>query len=196
MASSYYYLQQPRHRWGDYGYTLVHGYGRIDEATKVCRLQRTGPFVPPFTQPGAIVVADAVRIALEASRLAGFSFVPVVKERIVALDWHQWDPSGDPKEYPESGEPEDYILAGVHSPHAASAMGDLWALQIPSVARVQRDRPIVESLRELHLVLGTTQGLDFVRSPDVGHCFVSSRARDWLQAHVGEWVEFEPASVR
>lgn len=152
--------------------------------------------MPPFTQPGAVVVTGAVRIALEVSGLSGFSFLPVVKEKIVALDWHKWDPSDEPEEYPESGEPEDYIDAGVHSPHAANAMGDLWALQIPAVARVERDRPIVESRRELHLVLGTTQGLDFVRSPDVGHCFVSSRARDWLQAHVRDWVEFEPASVR
>jgi hypothetical protein len=138
-----------------------------------------------------------MRRQLERSGLTGFSFVPVVKDKIVELNWHEWDRDlPDPEEFPESGEPEDYIDAGEHSPKAAQAMGELWALKIPELARVERDRSIVDSRHELHLVLDTTQGLDFVRSPDVGYCFVSEQAKNWLQARVGEWVEFEQASLR
>lgn len=196
-AAAYYYLLTPNHRWGDYGNTLVHGYGGIDEEAKVCRLQRTGPFVPPFSKPGAVVVTDAVRQELEQSGLTGFTFIPVVKKKIVALDWHEWDQDAPyPAEYPDNGEPEEYIDSGEHSPAVAAKMGELWALDIPEVARVERDQSIVESRRELHLILATAQGLDFVRSQDVGYCFVSRRARDWLKARFSKWVEFEPTSER
>lgn len=198
MAMRYFFLDHPNDRWGDYGNTLVHGHGGIDEARGVFFLRRTGPFIPPFTQPfGLIVVTDSIRRQLEHSGLIGFLFVPVVKEKIVELNWQDWDRDlPEPEEFPESGEPEDYIDAGEHSPQAAQAMGELWALRIPNVARVERDRSIVASRSELHLVLDTTQGLDFVRSPDVGYCFVSERAKNWLQARVDEWVEFERVSVR
>ncbi len=62
-------------------------------------------------------------------------------------------------------------------PSTAQAMSNLWALRIPQVARVERDDEVVKLRRELYLVLHTTQGLDFVRSPSVGHCFVSERAK-------------------
>ena len=197
MAARYFFLDRPKDVWGGYGHTLIHGYGAIDEARNVCNLFRTGPFIPPFTQPNAIIVTNLIRRQLERSRLTGFSFVSVFKKKIVELNWHEWDrDSPDPEEYPSSGEPCDYIDAGVHSPRAARVMGDLWALKIPEVARVERDSEIVESRRELYLVLKTTQGLDFVRSPDVGYCFVSEQAKNWLQAYVGQWVEFELASTR
>lgn len=196
MAEPYFILRHPSHRWGDYGDVLVHGYGGIDEG--VCRLQRTGPFIPPLTMPGYdIVVTAPLRRELEQSALTGFSFVSVEKTKVVEVPWHEWNPeSPDPGEYPEGGEPAEYIDGGEHSPAAAEALGELWALAIPAVGRVERDRPIVESSRELHLVLGTTGGLDFVRSPDVLHTYVSDRARTWLAARVGDWVEFEEASIR
>lgn len=192
----YYILKRPPFRWGDYGDVLAHGFGGIDEG--VCRLQRTGPFVPPLTMPSCdVIVTDPIRHDLERSALTGFSFVPVVKAKVVELPWHEWDAeSPEPDEYPPNGEPEEYIDGGEHSPAAAAALGELWALAIPEVARVERDRRIVESSRELHLVLSTTQGLDFVRSPDVLYVYISERARAWLVGRVGEWVEFEAASVR
>jgi len=198
VTTPYHYLDTVSNHWGDYYDALVHGALDLDEDTGESRLRRAGPFIPPLTQPDpGIVVTDALRKELERSGLTGFTFVPVVKEKIVAIDWHEWDPAGaEPDEIPESGEPEDYVDDGEHSPEAAAAMGELWRLEIPELARVERDRRIVASRAELHLLVATTNGLDFVRSPDVGYCFVSDRAREWLETHAGEWVQFEEASLR
>lgn len=198
MGTLYFRLKQPNDKWGDYGNTLIHGHGHIDKGDGFYRLRRTGPFIPPFTQPfRAIIVTDMLRRQLECSGLTGFSFDPIVKEKIVKLNWHEWNRElPAPREYPKSGEPEDYIDSGEHSLEAARAVGELWALKIPRVARVERDRPIVRSMNELHVVLDTTMGLDFVRSPDVGFCLVSEQAKTWLQTNVGQWVEFVQASVR
>ena len=54
------------------------------------------------------------------------------KKHIVDLDWTTWDLNAeDPPHYPESGEPEDYILSGDHSESLAGRMGDVWELVIP-----------------------------------------------------------------
>jgi len=197
MTTNYFFLLKPIDKWGDYGHTLIHGHGAIDEENGVCNLFRTGPFIPPFTQPNAIIVTDFLRRRLERSRLTGISIIPVHKKKIVELNWHEWDrDAAEPELYPDSGEPNDYIDGGEHSPRAARAMGDLWALRIPKVAQVMRTRPVVESTRELRLILASTRGLDFVGSEDVGYYFVSERAKNWLQAHVGDWVTFELASTR
>jgi hypothetical protein len=157
----------------------------------------TAPSTRKRIAVSSIVVTNVIRNGLEQSGLTGFSFVPVVKEKIVHLDWHLWDQQSPyPTVYPEGGEPGNYIDAGGHSPTTAAELGELWALSIPAIARVERDRTPIESRRKLHLVRTTTHGLDFVRSPDVGYCFVSRRARDWLRTNAGEWIAFEPASER
>ena len=196
MANHYFILNRPRHKWGDYGETLVHGHGGIVDG--ICRIERVGPFIPPITMPGyEIVVSDSVRAELEESGLTGFSFIPVVKAKVVRLDWHQWDwQSSAPAIYPETGEPEDYIDEGDHCEVTAKALGDLWAILVPEIARVERDRPIVESPDELHLLLDTTQGLDLVGSKDVRYHYVSERAKDWLLSRFRPWVQFQEASVR
>jgi hypothetical protein len=198
MAARYFYLLEPLHQWGDYGDTLTHGHFHFNEEDGTYHLSRTGPFIPPITQPfDGIVVTDAFRQELMKSELSGFEFMPVVKDKIVEIPWHEWDADlPDPPEFPESGEPEDYIDAGIHSERTSASIGDLWALQVPKIARVERDRGTVESKAELHLVLATTKGMDFVRSPDVGYFFVSECAKKWLKSHCDKWVEFEEASIR
>ena len=52
--------------------------------------------------------------------MSGFVFLPVNKTRIVELHWHEWDLSTDhPREFPKSGEPEDYILERHPNPRVA-----------------------------------------------------------------------------
>lgn len=134
LANQLYTLGAPPHRWGDYGNILVHGMADF-AADGTTRLIRTGPFVPPISQPAfTVVVTDAVRAAMEAQGFVGFDFAPVVKHRIVRLDWQGWDSSADePAEFPESGEPEDYIMQGVHDTRAAREMGELWELRLPPI---------------------------------------------------------------
>jgi hypothetical protein len=116
------------HPWGDYYDILLNGMScHLDRTEGLIQLERTGPFVPPISFPGIsdIVVTDAFRRQLEASGLSGLRFQPVIKRRIVRLDWHLWD-SGveEPAEYPADGEPESYILERSHSASTANQIGD------------------------------------------------------------------------
>lgn len=196
MLNRCYILDSAPAPWGDYGEMLTHGMATIS-AEGVVQLERTGPFIPPISFPGMVpIVTQALREELELSGLTGFSFGPVVKQRIVQLDWHLWDRTRpDPKKYPFEGEPEYYIECEKHSPAAAEAVGELWALWIPKIARVKRDQRIVESRSQLHLVASTMKSSDFAGSDDVGFYFVSEKAKAWLEARVREWVAFEEASL-
>lgn len=190
----YYIIGSPNHKWGDYGNTLVRGYASIVDG--VCRVQRTGPFVPPIVVGSAIVVTQALRDEMKAEKFTGFRFIRAEKYKIVDLPWHEWNQDSPyPAEYPESGEPDDYIERGQHSAAVAAQMPELWGLHIPRIACVRRNRPIVRSRRALRLVAESTKGRDFVRSRDVLLCYVSARAKKWLQARVGEWVTFEKATM-
>ena len=104
---------------GDYGHFLVHGMtAHLPRVDDKLRLERAAPFIPPITFPGIgdILVTDHVRKALAATEFVGIGFRPVVKARIVRLDWQRWDKTSDePKLYPPTGEPEDYILRRRHS---------------------------------------------------------------------------------
>ena len=81
--------------WGDYGAILVHGMSRhLPRLDGLIRLERTGPFIPPITLPGIgdVVVTHKFRAAIERTGLAGLSFAPVIKTRIVEFRWELWDP--------------------------------------------------------------------------------------------------------
>ncbi len=195
--ADYYILGSPKQPWGDYGDALFHGYVEYDDASQSFLVSRAGPFVPPVSQPfNAILLTDALRLSLLNSGLSGFTLQPVVKQKIVDIDWQQWDLTApEPDEYPDSGVPEDYIAEGEHSPLLAEKMGALWVLNVGGAARVERERSIVRSNQELRLVLASTHGLDFVRSLDVGYCFVSERAKIWLSAHTADCLTFEAIAI-
>ena len=87
-------------------------------------LERTGPYIPPITLPGDIVLTSEARNLLEVSGLSGFSFLAVEKALIVELHWESWNLTADePAEYPESEEPEDYIHGGSLGIRRRSARG-------------------------------------------------------------------------
>jgi hypothetical protein len=141
------------------------------------QLERTGPFVPPISFPGIadVVVTDSFRTALEGSGLTGFTFQPLIKARIVDLDWSAWDQlSSDPPVYPSSGEPEDYILERPHSEEMAARIGDLWEVCLEAHDPVERVWEI---------------GIDWFCGRT--ELWVSERAKDWLQRQAGRWIAFE-----
>ncbi|MEX0642069.1 MAG: hypothetical protein WD468_05180 [Pirellulales bacterium] len=197
-------------------------------------LVRTGPFVPPVSFPiGHCVVTDSFRKELESSGLRGLAFAPVLKHHIVELHWEEWDRTKElePWQLPESGL-EGYFLDHAHSPQAAAAMGHLWELCPPRLARITNDRPrldlatarrmfkdmvgkpiselprYVEPVVTYYLVRewSAVGDHDFFRasppppnplgSEGSPRIFVSERAKDWLEAHVGEWVDFEELKIQ
>jgi len=115
--------------WGDYGHILQHGMtAHLSRADNLLQLERTGPYIPPITFPGIgdVVLSSHAKQLLESSGLTGFGFRPVKKVLIVELHWDKWDWTADePEQFPDSGEPEDYILGQQHNPSASAALSDV-----------------------------------------------------------------------
>jgi hypothetical protein len=181
--------------WGDYGDILQHGMG-AHSARRDGRMQleRTGPYIPPVTFPGlkGFVLTSAARLLLESSRLTGCTFRPVDKKLIVELHWEEWNLNApEPASYPETGEPEDYILGQPHSSEAAKQLGDLWEVVIPPTVNVLQSRSIVEFSKELTISSATWNGADIFASGDVGYTFFTERAQNWFSGNFGEYVVFE-----
>jgi hypothetical protein len=181
-------------RWGDYGDILQHGMSsHSPKQDGRLALERTGPYIYPITQPGIgdVVLTSPARLLLESSGLTGFSFRPVEKILTLELHWELWDLRTDlPPHFPDSGEPEDYILGQPDSALASTGLGDIWELAVPNSATVLRPKSTVKSYKELRLDLGTWNGTDLFRGDGYGSILFTERARDWFSETWGKYVEF------
>ena len=180
--------------WGDYGHILQHGIAaHLPSADGRLALERAGPYIPPITLPGIgdIVLTSEAQKLLELSALSGFSFLPVEKTLVVELHWETWNLDAEqPAEFPESGEPEGYILGKPHSPNAATELGELWEIVVPSTATILRPRSVVSSYKELRIDLNTWNGSDLFRGEGYGSILFSERARNWFCEHWEKYVQF------
>lgn len=183
--------------WGDYGDMLVHGMTmHLDRVDGMIRLERTGPFVPPFSVGMHVVVTDETRRRLQDSGLTGAAFLPVVKARIVHLPWEEWDRRvAEPPLYPKSGEPEDYILERPHDPRTAQNLGDLYEVVVAKSGRMERVADSRETIgyTTTRLIPESWDGSDFFGAEGVMHTFVSERAKRWLEEAFPDYVSFSPA---
>jgi hypothetical protein len=181
-------LESPETPWGDYGSILLHGMSSRDTRSGNLVIERTGPFIPPITMPGLsdIVITASARAALESGHFSGAVFKPIIKKRIVHLDWHLWDKtSPDPRKYPAGGEPENYILGRRHSAEAAEALGELWEFHIPETPGLQLAGGAVSA--------SLYSGEDICRGSQWGYVYVSVRFKEWLENHFPADVRFVPA---
>jgi hypothetical protein len=193
-------LERPESPWGDYGDILRHGMSshlsRSPEG--LIQLERTAPFIPPISFPGfEIVVTDEFRARLTASALTGCEFEAVHKARIVKLPWHTWDlQAEEPAEFPESGEPEDYLLEREHSATLAAALGPLWRLVLAEAADIERESTEDRWNDRIYLITSTWTGADLFLARSVRYVFVSDAAQAWLTKEVGEHVSFRECLLR
>ena len=179
-----YRLRNRATNWGDYGDVLVSGMtshrGRQNDQLQ---LERTGPYVPPLINSGIghIVITDIVKEKLKASDLSGITFKPVIKRHIVELNWTTWDLSTEePPVYPDSGEPEDYILAGQHSESVSEVMGNLWELVLPTRGTFNDKTFIDVDLQ-----------VDIFKADNRGYILVTDKAKVWIEGNAADWVTFE-----
>jgi len=193
-------LEPPESSWGDYGDMLRHGISAQSDSTPdgLIQLERTGPYIPPISFPGfAIVATDECRRRLEASGLKGLAFRPVQKARIVQLPWHTWDLTAEePPEYPDSGEPEDYIREREHSPAMAEAMGPLWQFVLTEGAETERESAEDRWNDRIYVRTATWTGVDIFHATGVGYVFVSEAAQAWLSKELPEHVAFRDCLLR
>jgi len=159
-------------------------------------LERTGPYVPPISFPGfEIVATNECRRRLETSGLKGLAFRPVRKARIVEFPWHTWDLAAEePPEYPDSGEPEDYILGREHSPALAEEMGPLWELVLTEGIEIERELDRYDD--RIYVRTATWTGVDIFHATGVGYVFVSEAAQAWLSKELREHVAFRDCLLR
>jgi hypothetical protein len=186
--------------WGDYGSILIHGMtAHLPRKENRLQLERTGPFMPPISFPGVgdVIVTDEFRRELAGLPFAHLEFCPTVKARIVEYHWEKWDRNApDPEEYPETGEPEDYILSRPHSPKIADALGDVWQVVLPEGVTVEAERRPGSWRSDLRVAASTWNGNHLFwgkkRRNDSGSwVIVSELGKEWLEARVAEWVRFE-----
>ena len=182
--------------WGDYGAILMHGMScHLPRIEGLIQLERTGPFIPPITLPGIgdVVVTDAFRLEMERSGFDGISFVPVIKARIVQYHWELWDrSSGSPAEFPDGGEPEDYILSRPHSPSIAEQLGTLWEVILPEDAAV-KGRKAGRGRWELQIAPASWRGMPLFWPTGTRHVMVTEEVKQWLELRVGDWLSFQEA---
>jgi hypothetical protein len=160
--------------WGDYSQFLV--FGMLDtparNARGELRLARTGPFVPPLWLPNldSLVTTANGRRLFEASNLEGLTFRPVELGRIARVDWQAWDLGADePARYPDSGEPEGYVLDAPHDTATADEIGPIW-----------------------EVVLMPTDNAGEADLATDGHTVQANlSASRWVETTFGEWVATE-----
>lgn len=195
MERTFFILEKANDPWGDYGDSLMHGdAGR--SADGVLQLQRSAPFVPSISFPGlpGIIVTDSFRQEIEDSPLQGITFESIEKNRIVNIAWHDGSRNTDePPEYPESGEPEDYILGRPHDRRLAEQIGDLWELVPSKVCYTTRKTRIVNNRDEITLVTRDWDGSDLFMADGVLYHYVTEQARDWFLARVPQLLDFRNA---
>lgn len=120
----------------------------------------------------------------------------MLKARIVRLDWSAWDIDAEPREYPKSGEPEDYILDRDHDEALSRQMGDFFEI----VAKTHGTATI-ERLSMIPLVNRTTLVVPpgplpaFFRAEGLASTFVNEACADFLLKHGGPGIALEQAVV-
>lgn len=184
--------------WGDYGSILVTGIACLESDGSV-ELERTGPFIPPISFPNwLVIVRDDFREVLELSQLAPFEFKPVVKTRIVDLNWTEWSWEKDltANQHPPTGEPAGYVLDYPHSPIAADRMGPVWELSLKSTpTRLSYQEEFHTWIQHLIMDPVDWNGDPFFTGEfanGIKEFCCNDVGKSWLQAHAGKWVEFTP----
>ena len=188
---AYYALSRGAAPWGDYGRILRDGL--VEESNEHGRptilVSRTGPFVPPITRPfGHVLVTDDFREKLSTEAFSGLSFEPVGYRKVVRIAWERWDANApEPAFYPHTGEPEDYLLEGVHDCQLAATMPRLWAWNVAPTIELQVQGTNAFR-RELH------PGTDVAR--EHGIVWISERMKLWLAENAGNWLRFVAVTPR
>jgi hypothetical protein len=193
-----FYRMSGRRLWGDYGSMLIGGMsGHLPRRDGLIQLERTGPFVPPMTFPGIgdVVVNDEFRVILQHSGGAGLVFAPVIKARIVELRWEHWDRASEsPAEFPEGGEPENYILARPHSPQIAEEVGPMWEVILPEENVKMDSVRIGRGVYEFRIDPTNWGGSPLFLPTGKRHVIIAEEAKQRLEENATEWIDFQEAT--
>jgi hypothetical protein len=172
------------------GDILIHGMTRhLGKKNGQLQLERTAPFVPQVSLPGIhyFIVTESAKDRLKT--VGGLEFRPVIKARIVRLDWHLWHMSrAEPPTYPDSGEPDDYLLDREHEAVLAEQIGPLWEL-VPAIV------PTIQSSGG-EFNIAAYSGQPFTCADDFGgYGFITEDLKLALDSFEPRWIGFQLAPV-
>ncbi|EOS09169.1 hypothetical protein C802_03914 [Phocaeicola sartorii] len=185
--------------WGSYGEMLWQGIYGYDKDTNSHMVFRTGAFCPSIYRsqynresPVLIVKENVLQYITEAN-LTGFVLQPASKEKIVKLDWENWDlQAPEPLVYPSgSMDAEEYITRRKHNEAVAEQIGNLFALipQKDGLLYCEQERSSAK------LVEQSLSGLDiFIDRIFYDFCseiYVSEKAKDVLSKHYSDLLIFQ-----
>lgn len=130
-----YILKNKNMSWGSYGEMLWQGIYYFNKKTNTHCIPRTAPFCPSIyrnqydNELPVIIVKESARNLLE-NNFDALSFVEIHKDKIVKLDWQDWDLSAEePKVYPKGDmDAEEYITRRKHDESLSKEIGRLYAL--------------------------------------------------------------------
>ena len=130
-----YILKNKNMPWGSYGEMLWQGIYYFNERTKIHCISRTAPFCPEIyrsqydSQMPVVIVKEDVKNLIE-NHFTDLNFTEIYKEKIVKIDWQDWDLSADePAIYPSGDmDAEEYIVHRKHCESLSEEMGKLYAL--------------------------------------------------------------------
>ncbi|MBC7861796.1 MAG: hypothetical protein IAF38_02405 [Bacteroidia bacterium] len=190
-----YILKNKEAPWADYGDILLSGMtGHLERQNNLLQLERTGPFIPPviISGIGDIIITNEIKkkISLsdisDISDISGIEFKPVIKKHIVDLDWTIWNFNSDePDFYPDSGEPEDYILEKPHSSEIAEKLGDVWELVVKESGNIKNG-----------CYMKGDEKLDILKAENQIVILVTQKAKDWFSENAGDWIQFEQIKIQ
>lgn len=175
-----YQLDNQKMPWGDYGNILLTGMLKTENG--VTKIKRTGPYIPPITICGidTVVVTTQFKLSIESSGLRGFSFTPVNIIKLTNIDWTNWDLTTDqPKFYPESGEPEDYINEGQNDDQLLSKVKCLWIMNITNSIDVDLKQGS-DWWINIPQVKRNSWKPNFGVTDKIKYVFVDEMGKDWL----------------
>lgn len=199
----YYIVKNRTMPWGSYGEMLWQGIYCYDKDTDSHMVFRTGAFCPSIYRSQydrdypVLVVKEEVLQHIVGLNLTGFVFKPISKEKIVKLDWENWDlQAPEPLVYPSGGmDAEEYITRRKHNENVAEQIGNLYAL-IP-----QKDGLLCseQERRDGLLIEQSLSGLDvFI---DRLHCYfcseiyISERLKDILSKLYSDILLFQEVTT-
>lgn len=195
----YYTVKNKIMPWGSYGEMLWQGIYSYDKDTNSHMVFRTGAFCPSIYRsqynresPVLIVKEDVLRYVTEAN-LTGFILQPVSKEKIVKLDWEDWDlKAPEPLVYPSgSMDAEEYITRRKHNEAAAEQIGNLFALipQKDGLLYCEQERSsgkiVEQSLSGLDIFI------DRIFCDFCSEIYVSEKAKDVLSEYYSDLLTFQ-----
>lgn len=199
----YYTVKNKIMPWGSYGEMLWQGIYSYDKDTNSHMVFRTGVFCPSIYRsqynresPVLIVKENALQYIIDAN-LTGFVLQPVNKEKIVKLDWENWDlQSPEPLIYPSgSMDAEEYITRRKHNETVAEQIGNLFALipQKDGLLYCEQERSSAK------LVEQSLSGLDiFIDRIFYDFCseiYISEKAKDVLFKHFSDLLIFQEVPI-